>query len=336
MKTKSNIKVLGIIAVLVVILPLVVQNSYLLQIFINIGSWTLISLGLTILLGYAGQISFAQAAFMGIGAYTAAIITVTLHWPPLLALITTAVISSIMAFLVGLPVLRFKEHYLALITIGFSVMVFVLMNQLSDITGGPGGFIGVPPFSIGSFVFKGDIANYYLIWGTVLISIFLIINLLSSRIGRALETLRSSEIAAKSMGINTFLLKMKVFIFAGVLAGIGGALYAFQLSFIAPNTFNVLESITYLTIVVVGGLRSVWGALIGAIVVTVIEKGLTHLLPLIIPDAGGELESIAYGLLLVLVLLFIPDGLGPTIAKSFKNKRNMTKSSKLKTLDQSN
>jgi branched-chain amino acid transport system permease protein len=164
--------------------------------------------------------------------------------------------------------------------------------------------------------------NYDLIWFAALLSIFFVINLLSSRIGRALETLRSSEIAAKSMGINVFALKMKAFVFAGVLAGIGGSLYAFQTSFISPYTFEVMHSITYLTVVVVGGLRSVWGSLIGAFIVTVMGEGLNHLLPMIIPDAGGELQVIAYGFLLVLVLLFIPSGFGPTIAQWIKKYFN--------------
>ena len=122
------------------------------------------------------------------------------------------------------------------------------------------------------------------------------------------------------MGINAFTLKLKAFIFAGILAGIGGSLYAFQTSFIAPNTFNVMESLTFITIVVVGGLRSIWGALIGAIVMTALNEGMTQLLPLIIPNAGGEIQVIAYGIILVLVLLFIPNGIGPTLYSFIKNK----------------
>lgn len=337
MNANNNLKTLCIVSIIVALLPFVVKNPYYMQILINIGSWTLISLGLTLLLGFAGQISFAQVTFFGIGAYVTAIITVTVGFPPLLALIASAIVTGVVACLVGLPILRFKEHFLAVITIGFGIMVYVLMIQLSDLTGGPGGFAGIPPFSIGSLQFKGDLANYYLIWTIALFAILIIINLLSSRIGRALETLRSSEIAAKSMGINAFTLKLKVFIFSGVLAGVGGSLYAFQTSFIAPNTFEVLGSITFITIVIVGGLRSVWGALIGAIVVTALEIGMTSLLPLIIPGAGGEIQQIVYGLLLVLVLLFLPNGIAPIVAKWVRKKSiRMVKSKKVSALERSN
>lgn len=317
---KKFLKILSIITVIIGVLPLFLSSPYYMQVLINIGTWTIISLGLTVLLGFTGQISFAQVTFFGIGAYTAGITTATYGWPPIAGLLMAAIVSGFLAFLIGLPVLRFKEHFLALITIGFGVMVYVLMVQLSDLTGGPGGFSGIPSFSIAGFSFQGDMPNYYLIWFFALAFILIISNLLSSRIGRALESLRSSEIAAKSMGINAFTLKLKAFIFAGILAGIGGSLYAFQTSFIAPNTFNVMESLTFITIVVVGGLRSIWGALIGAIVMTALNEGMTQLLPLIIPNAGGEIQVIAYGIILVLVLLFIPNGIGPTLYSFIKNK----------------
>lgn len=329
MNTKKNLKILAIIAVVVLILPLVVKNLYYMQILINIGSWTAVSIGLTLLLGFAGQISFAQVTFMGIGAYTVGIATVNYGWPPLLALILAVVLAGILAVLIGLPVLKFQSHYLALITISFGMMFFVLLNQLVDLTGGPGGFMGIPPLSIGGFAFEGELANYYLIWAVVLISILFVINLMNSRTGRALESIKSSEVAAKSIGINVFALKLKVFIFAGVLASLAGALYAFQLSFISPNTFEVLESITFITIVVVGGLRSVWGALIGAVVVTLIELGLTNYLPVLIPNASGEIESVAYGVLLIVVFLFMPNGLGPTIAKKLSGRFKKPKQEKV-------
>ncbi|MFJ7728475.1 branched-chain amino acid ABC transporter permease [Neobacillus sp. NPDC097160] len=316
---KKNLKILSIIAVLIGLLPLFLTNPYYVQILINIGTLTVISLGLTVLLGFTGQISFAQVTFFGIGAYTAAITTVTYGWPPLAGLLMAAIVSGFLAFLIGLPVLRFKEHFLALITIGFAVMVYVLMVQLADFTGGPGGFSGIPPFSIAGVSLQGEVPNYYLIWFFALFFILIISNLLSSRIGRALESLRSSEIAAKSMGINAFTIKLKAFIFAGIIAGVGGSLYAFQTSFIAPNTFEVMESMTFIIIVVVGGLRSLWGAPIGAVVITAMDEGMTHFLPLIIPNAGGEVQIIAYGILLVLVLLFIPNGIGPTLGKLIKS-----------------
>lgn len=325
MNTKKNLQILAVVTIIVLFLPLIINNLYYMQILINIGSLTTISLGLTLLLGFAGQISFAQVTFMGIGAYTVGIATVNYGWPPLLALIFAVVLAAVLAALIGLPVLKFQSHYLALITISFGMMFFVLLNQLTNLTGGPGGFMGIQPLSIAGFEFEGEFANYYLIWVVVLVSVLFVINLMNSRTGRALESIKSSEIAAKSMGINVFALKLKVFIFAGVLASIGGALYAFQLSFISPNTFEVLESITLITIVVVGGLRSVWGALIGAVVVTAIELGLTNYLPLIIPNASGEIESIAYGVLLILVFLFMPNGLGPTIAKRFSEGSKKSK-----------
>lgn len=314
MNTK-NIKTLAVVAAVVALLPIVINSTYHFQLLINIGSLTLVGLGLGLLLGFAGQISFAQASFMGIGAYVAAITTVTLGWPSLLGLLAAAVITGIVAFLIGLPVLRFKEHFLALVTVGLSFMVYVILMQQTEITGGPGGFSGIGSLSVGGFVFKGDMANYYLVWFFALLSIYAVFQLLGSRNGRALETLRSSEIAAKSIGINTFALKLKVFIFSGVLAGIGGGLYAFQTSFIAPTSFEVHYAITLLTVVVVGGLRSVWGSLVGAITITAMEEGITNILPLVIPGTTGELRLIIYGALLVLVLLFMPKGLAPYLGQ---------------------
>lgn len=330
---KINKKLLLGVSVVVALLPLFVNSAYYYQILINIGSLTLVALGLGLLLGFAGQISFAQATFMGIGAYLTAIATVTWGWPPLAALFASAAITGVTAFLIGLPVLRFKTHVLALVTMGFSYMVFVLLMQQSEITGGPGGFPGIPAFSIGGLSLKGDVANYYLVWAFAIISITLVFNLLASRNGRALETLRSSEIAAKSLGVNTFLLKLKVFILSAVIASIGGSLYAFQTSYIAPTSFEVHYAITLLTVVVVGGLRSVWGSLVGAIVITLFEEGLTNLLPLIVPGSAGEYRLIIYGILLVMVLLFMPKGLAPYLSQWIRRITQRVGRRKLNTQD---
>ncbi len=292
------------------VLPLLVSNNYLLGILIITGLYTIVVAGLGILMGYAGQISLGHAAFFGLGGYTAAILTTTCHWYTPAALLGAAVFPGLVAAVIGRPVLKLKELYLALATLAFGMLVFILFNEGGQITGGPSGLSGIPRLALGGLVFDRDREFYYLVWAVVLLVFLGIRNLVHSRIGRALKAVRESELAAEAAGIDTAGLKFQAFIFSAVLAGLAGGLYAFYVTFISPSAFDFHTSVQFVLMAVLGGLGTFWGPLLGAGLVVAAGEFLRWAVPLVIPGAGGEYQIIFYGIILVLVMIFKPEGLG--------------------------
>jgi hypothetical protein len=189
------------------VLPLLIRSNYLLGILIVTGLYTIIVIGLGILMGYAGQVSFGQAAFFGLGGYTAAILSTSCSWPTPAALLAAMVLPGLVAALIGRPTLKLKELYLALATLAFGILVHILFNEGGEITGGPSGLMGIPYLSLGGLVFDRDIKFYYLVLAVVLLVSLAVHNLIQSRTGRALRAIRESEHAAEAAGMDTVLLK---------------------------------------------------------------------------------------------------------------------------------
>lgn len=290
-------------------LPLIIKSGYYLGILVIVGLYSIVAVGLGLLLGYAGQVSFGQAAFYGVGAYTAAILSGTYGWPPLLALAAAPVIPAVVAAVIGQPILKLRAHYLVLGTLGFGILVYILLKEAVGLTGGPSGYTGIPYFRVGGLVLNSDVQFYYLIWCLVALTLLGAWNLVNSRIGRALRALHGSELAAQTAGINTARLKLKVFILSAFLAGLAGGLYAFYITFVSPSPFGFHTSILFVLMVVVGGASTVWGPVLGAFVIVGLGEFLRWAVPLVLPKAGGEYEIIFFGTILVLVLLFHPEGL---------------------------
>lgn len=274
-------------------------NDYFLTILVFMGINAMITMGLSLLMGYAGQISLGHAAFFGLGAYTSGVLTAKYSLPALAGLGAGMILSAAIAFLVGKPTLRLKGHYMAVATLGFGEIVFILFNELSPWTGGPSGLSGIPPLSIAGVAIEGK-SYVYLVWALVLLLLAFSFNVVNSRVGRALRAVHGSELAAGAMGVNASKYKLGVFVLSAVYASLGGSLYAHFLTFISPSSFSLMFSILLLMMVVIGGTETLWGALLGAGVLTVLPEYLRAL---------EDFEVLAYGAILITVLLFMPRGI---------------------------
>lgn len=291
-----------VFVVLVAALPALKPNHYVLNILGFAGIHVLLCTGLNLLMGYAGQISLGHAAFWGLGAYLSGVLTAKFGWSPPLALTASVVGTGFVAFLVGLPTLKLKGHYLAMATLGVGIIINVLFVQFAGLTGGPSGLVDVPSFSIASFAIDTPLGNYYFIWAWVALGLLGALNLSRSRIGRALVAIRGSDVAAECAGVRTYEYKVAVFVLSAVYAAVAGSLYAHYINFAAPATFGFMNSVLLLTMVVVGGIGSFWGPVIGASILTILPEYLR---------AYEGLEVLLYGVILMTVTMFMPHGLAP-------------------------
>jgi branched-chain amino acid transport system ATP-binding protein/branched-chain amino acid transport system permease protein len=275
----------------------------------NIGLSALVAMGLVLLTGVGGLTSFGQAAFCGFGAYTTAVLTTTYGLSPWLTLPLSLVVSGLAAVLLGLVTVRLSGHYLPLGTIAWGLGLFYLFSKL-EFLGRNDGISAIPPLSIGAFKMIDPGSIYFAIWTAVLLSALLTMNLLDSRTGRAIRALRRGHIATEAFGVRTPRAKLLVFIYAAVLAGLSGWLYAHFQRAANPTPFGAQAGIEYLFIAVVGGAGYVWGGVLGAAIVVVLKEILQSYLPYIF---GGQvqLETIVFGILLVVLLQLAPTGVWP-------------------------
>jgi branched-chain amino acid transport system permease protein len=289
--------------------PLYFKGGYLMNVLVFVGIHTMLAIALNLLLGYAGQISLGHAGFFGMGAYLSGILTSTYGWNPWLAMPLAAFFVGGLAFLIGFPILKLKGHYLAMATLGLGIIIYIVFNETIDLTGGPSGLSGIPNLSIGAFTFDSDVKNYYLIWTVTLATILLTLNLVNSRIGRALRAVHDSEIAARVVGVNARLLKVQIFALSAVISSVAGSLYAHTMTFISPASFGFNFSIELLTMVVIGGLGSIYGSFLGAALLTLLPEFLR---------AAQDYDIIIYGGLLIVMVMFMPGGLVRGIPDLFR------------------
>ncbi|MCC8974271.1 branched-chain amino acid ABC transporter ATP-binding protein/permease [Bradyrhizobium brasilense] len=275
----------------------------------NIGLAALVAMGLVLLTGVGGLTSFGQAAFCGFGAYTTAVLTTAYGVSPWLTLPASLLVSGIAAVLLGIVTVRLSGHYLPLGTIAWGIGLFYLFSKL-EFLGRNDGISGIPPLSIGSFKMLSPDAIYYAIWVAVLLSALLTMNLLDSRTGRAIRALRRGHVAAEAFGVQTPRAKLLVFIYAAVLAGLSGWLYAHFQRAANPTPFGAQAGIEYLFIAVVGGAGYVWGGVLGAAIVVILKEVLQSYLPYIF-GGQSQLETIVFGIMLVLLLQLAPQGVWP-------------------------
>jgi ABC-type branched-subunit amino acid transport system ATPase component/ABC-type branched-subunit amino acid transport system permease subunit len=275
----------------------------------NIGLSALVAMGLVLLTGVGGLTSFGQAAFCGFGAYTTAVLTTAYGLSPWLTLPLSLLVSGIAAVVLGLITVRLSGHYLPLGTIAWGIGLFYLFSKL-EFLGRNDGISGVPPLSIGSLKMIDPGTIYFAIWIAVLISALLTVNLLDSRTGRAIRALRRGHIAAEAFGVHAPRAKLLVFIYAAVLAGLSGWLYAHLQRAVNPTPFGVQTGIEYLFVAVVGGAGYVWGGVLGAAIVVILKEVLQSYLPYLF-HGEGQLETIVFGILLVMLLQLAPTGVWP-------------------------
>jgi branched-chain amino acid transport system permease protein len=297
-----------VIAALTLALPPALSSAQL-SIYILLGLAALVTLGLSLLMGYAGQVSLGQASFSCIGGYAAGLLAVH-GWPSALGLFAAPVIAAIFATLVGIPLLRLRGHALAFATLAMQLILLSLLGQAAW-AGGAIGLQGVPRLSIGGFEFAADLSYAYLTWGAVAVALVLVRNIVASRTGRGLRALATSEVAAAASGVPVGRYRLAVFALSAGFAGLAGGIYAFYLGYLSPGSFPVLISIEYVVMAVVGGLGTLWGPVIGAAGIVLLVQVLNTLgtQPGMPSYAPSVLSYAVYAALLILVVLFLPRGL---------------------------
>lgn len=297
--TKELIKYV-LFAACVLLAPLLFSGSYLLNVLVFVGIHTMLAVALNLLLGYAGQISLGHAAFFGLGAYLSGVLTTTYDWNPWLTMVVAALTVGGLAFAIGFPILKLKGHYLAMATLGLGIIIYIVFNEWVDVTGGPSGFSGIPNLQLGPLNFDNDLKNYYLVWCFALGCVLLSLNLANSRIGRAFRAIHDAEVAARVVGVNARLLKVQVFALSAMICAIAGSLYAHVMTFVAPPSFGFNISVELLTMVVIGGLGSIYGSFLGALLLTLLPEFLRFM---------HDYDIVFYGGLLMVMTIFMPGGL---------------------------
>ena len=320
LRRSSTVWSVAAFAAAMALVPLVFSTPYALSTLVLIGIYTIVTIGLCILMGYAGQISLGQAAFFGLGAYTSAILTTRLGWSPWVAMAAAAAGTGLVAQAIGTPVFRLRGHYLAMGTLAFGAIVHIVMTEWKEVTGGPTGLPGIPRLAIGSLVLSGDRAYYYLVWGAAIVALAIALNLVNSRVGRALRAIRDSEPAAESLGVDVARYKTLALVISAVYASLAGSLYAHYMIFVNPTAFDFGVSVRLVLMAAVGGMGTIWGAPAGTAAVMLLALVLREALPLITGPAAGEYEMIAYGVLLVVIMIFVPQGLTPAAVEAVRQR----------------
>ena len=297
---RNDLYTVLVIALLAILFPLLVGgNQYFISLLVFLGINGIMAMGLSLLMGYAGQISLGHAAFYGIGAYSSGVLTTKYSVHPVGAFFIGISLSALIAWLVGKPTLRLKGHYMAVATLGFGEILFIVFNELSPLTGGPSGLSGVPPLTVFGSPLEGT-RYLYLVWGFVILLLIFSLNVINSRVGRALRAVHGHEVAANAMGVDASRYKVQVFVLSAIYASVAGSLYAHFMTFISPSSFSLMFSILLLMMVVVGGAATIWGSLLGAAVLTLLPEYLRGL---------EDFEVLAYGAVLMIVLLYMPQGI---------------------------
>ncbi|MDD4999542.1 MAG: branched-chain amino acid ABC transporter ATP-binding protein/permease [Thiomonas arsenitoxydans] len=278
-----------------------------------IALYSLVILGLVLLTGIGGLTSFGQAAFVGIGAYTTAYLSVNLGWSPWLTLWAGLALTGISALVVGWLTLRMSGHYLPLATMAWGLSLYYLMGNL-DALGKYDGILGVPALTLFGWDISQGRSFFVLAWGTVLLGAFALLNLMDSRTGRAIKAMRASTLMAEAMGVNTLRHKVGIFLIAALFASVSGWLFAHFQRTVNPSPFGLKMGIEYLFMAVLGGAGYVWGAISGAVMTKLLEDELQVLLPKLL-GTSGSYEVIVFGIVLVLVLKYLPNGVWSLVGR---------------------
>ena len=275
------------------------MTAYFLHLSILAGIYIMLAVSLNLIIGYAGQVSLGHAAFFGIGGYASAL--VSLHWgfPFPLAALTAVLVAGGCGLGLGLPTLRLKEDYLAIVTLGFGIIVDMVFLNL-EITGGPDGLPGIPSPSLFGVSFRDPVMYLILVTLALLLILGLTYSLVRSYHGRALRAIRDHEVTAQVMGINTPAYKVMIFTLAAAVAGLAGSLYAHYITFINPESFGLHTSILLVCMVVLGGMGSIGGSILGAVILTALPEMLRQF---------KDYQDLLYGALLVGLLIWRPQGL---------------------------
>lgn len=308
---KSRHRGLLVLALVLAVLPLVLPNAFYVDVAIRIALNAIVVIALNLLMGYTGQISLGHAGFYGLGAYASAGLTTHFGWPPLAALAAGAVATGLLAWVLARPVLKLKGHTLAMATLGLGIIISIVITNEAQWTGGPDG-IAVPSFTLAGMAVAGETSWYVVAAVLLLLMTWLALNLIDSPVGRALQAIHGSEIAARVAGVDTTKFKVRVFVLSAVVASIAGSISAHYIGFITPGMAGFFHSIELVTMVVVGGMASVFGSIIGAALLTI--------LPQLLQQFEGW-EVVVFGVILMATMIFMPKGLVPSIAQRLRGRK---------------
>ena len=305
---------LGVFLAFMLVAPLVLPE-FQVTLLNYIGLYSIVALGLVLLTGVGGLTSFGQAAFVGLGAYTTAYLTTVYALSPWLALVAGLVLTFAISLFLGYISLRLSGHYLPLGTIAWGISLYFLFGNM-EFLGGHTGISSLPAINLLGVALDSGRKFHYLIWTLALLALLSMHNLLDSRSGRAIRALKGGGLMAESFGVDTARLKIIIFVYAALLASLSGWLYAHLLRFVNPTPFSINAGIEYLFMAVVGGAASVWGAVIGAGILTILKQWLQDFLPKLLGQSGN-FEMIVFGVLLVLLLQRARDGIMPLVVRFF-------------------
>ena len=291
------------LALVICLAPLGFPNSYYYDVATTAMIQAVVCVGLNLLIGYAGQISLGHAGFFALGAYGSAILTARWGLPAPAALVLSATAVGGLAFLIGRPILKLAGHTLAMATLGVGIIIHIVLKTEAWLTGGPDG-MAVEPFSLGGLVIDGDRSWYWVTGGLLVLAVWLSYNLIGSPVGRALRAVHGSEVAAQVAGIDTGRTKVMVFVVSAVFASLMGSVFAHKSGFITPDIGSFYRSIELVTMVVLGGMASSFGAVAGAVILTLLPQVLASF---------EEYEAVVLGAIMIGTMIFLPKGLLPSV-----------------------
>ncbi|NQU55700.1 MAG: branched-chain amino acid ABC transporter permease [Rhodospirillales bacterium] len=299
------------LALVIAVLPLFLPNSFYYDVVILVGINAIVCVGLNLLIGYAGQISLGHAGFFALGAYFSGILVSQHGWPPVVAMLSGAVFVGVLAYILARPVMKLSGHYLAMGTLGMGIVISIVLNQEDELTGGPDG-MPIASFSVFGWHPANELTWYWMIGGLLLIAVWLALNLINSPVGRALRAVHGSEVAASVAGVDVARYKALVFVVSAVFASIAGSLFAHYSGFLTPSEANFFHSIELVTMVVLGGMASIFGAVVGAAVLTMLPQLLT---------VFHDYEMLVFGAAMMITMIFMRRGLVPTLHSAYRRWR---------------
>ena len=314
----TRLRGLVILAIVLAIVPFVLPNNFYLDLAIRMLINACIVLGLNLLIGFAGQISLGHAGFIGIGAYASAVLPTHFNWPPLLAMGVGAAAAGVLAALVARPIFRLKGHYLAMATLGLGIILSIIIKNEAAYTGGPDG-MPVPALTLAGWEISGEKTWYWIVAGLLLVSVWGAINLIDSPFGRALRALHGSEVASQVVGVDVARYKAAIFVLSAMFASLMGSVTAHYVGFVTPNVADFFHSIELVTMVVVGGMASVFGSVVGAVLLTALPQALASF---------EGWETVVFGAILMACMIFMPKGLVPTLAARLRSEMKQPPSSR--------
>ena len=298
-----------ILTVVIILLPVLVKSPYMTGIMVFVALYGVLAIGMGLLMGHAGLFSLVHPTWFGLGAYVAGILSSRGLTSPLVGVLAAAVFVAVLAYIIGAPILKLRGLYLACASFGILIIAQIAFIQLDDLTGGHSGLLGVPALKVGGLLFRKDIHYYYLSWGLCIASLLFCFNMVRSRIGRAIISSHDSEPASASLGVNIPKYRLQVFVLTAVMASLSGSLFCFYLRFAAPGIFGFDLLVEIILMTVIGGLGTIWAPLLGSFIITWLHELLKAYLGQLFPIMTGEVTAVFFGVIIILVLIYMPRGL---------------------------